>query len=152
MPMPGRSRLPLVVYSAWLIVIVAASFLFAYTAFGIEASLPNPLRRAHWMGVTLNFIVPVLAGLLSGAVAIWILSIRGELRPTLRDHFFRAAPWYLLICLLVLVVARNAGIRDFGLWSQIITWPLCSTIGALVVDIVWSWRISRMKAGGSIGA
>ena len=144
--------MPLVVYSAWLIVIVAASFLFANTAFGIEASLPDPLRRAHWMGVVLNLIVPVLAGLLSGAVAIWVLSTRGQFRPTLRDHFFRAAPWYLLICLLVWVVVRNAGIRDFGLWSQIITWPLNSAIGALVIDIVWSWRISRLRAGGSIGA
>lgn len=152
MPTSGRSRVPLVDYSAWLVVIVAASFLFANTGFSIYASLPDPLRRARWMGVVLNVIVPVLAGLLSGAVALRILSARGQLRTTLRDHFFRTAPWYLLICLLVWVIVRNAGIRDFGLWSQIITWPLYSTIGALVVDIFWSWRIFRMRASGSIGA
>jgi len=152
MPMPRRSREPLVIYSAWLIVIVAASFLFANTAFDVNASLPDPLRRAPWMGVVLNVIAPVLAGLLSGAVAIRVLSSRNQLKPTIRDHFFRAAPWYLLTCLLVWVIVRNMGIKDFGLWSQIITWPLFSTIAALVVDIVLSWRISRMRASGSIGA
>jgi hypothetical protein len=152
MPMPRRSREPLVIYSAWLVIILVASFVFAYTAFRVYASLPYALQRAPWIGVVLNVMVPLLAGVISGAVAIYVLSRRDQFKPTLREHLFRAAPWYLLSCLLVLIVVRNEGIKDFGLWSQIITWPLYSTIGALFADIVLSWRSSRMKVSRAIGA
>ena len=152
MPMTRRSREPLVIYSSWLIVIIVASFLFAYVAFSVYASLPYGLKRAPWMGVVLNAIVPLIAGVLSGAVAIYVLSTRDQLKPTVRGHLFRAAPWYALSGLLVLIFVRNQGVRDFGLWSQIVIWPLYSTIGALITDIVFSWRSSRMKVSGVIGA
>jgi hypothetical protein len=124
MPMPRRSREPLVIYSSWLVIILVASFVFAYIAFRVYASLPYALQRAPWIGVVLNVIVPLLAGVISGAVAIYVLSRRDQFKPTLREHLFRAAPWYLLSCLLVLIVVRNEGIKDFGLWSQIITAPV----------------------------
>ena len=152
MPMPRRSREPVVIYSAWLVIILVASFVFVYTAFRVYASLPYALQRAPWIGFLLNVIVPLLAGVISGAVAIYVLSRRGLLEATVREHLFRAAPWYLLSCLLVLIVVRNEGIKDFGLWSQVITWPLYSTVGALIADIVLSWRSSRIRVSRAIGA
>jgi len=147
--MPRRSLESQVIYLAWLVVIVASAFLFAFAAFSISSSLPIEIRRASWMRVALNVITPVLAGLLAGTLAVHILSVRCQLNPTLRAHFFRAAPWYLLICLLLSVSVRNKGVADFGLWSQIVIWPLYSTIGALIADIVLSWRISRTKSSGT---
>jgi len=152
MLMLRRSRDPLVIYSLWLIVILAASYLLAYAAFSVYAVLPYAMQRASWMVIVLNVIVPLLAGGISGSAAIYVLSRRNQLNPTLRAHLFRAAPWYLLSCLLFLIVVRNEGVEDFGLWGQIVIWPLYSTIGALFADLALSWRSSRKNVSRAIGA
>ena len=133
-------------YLVGLVAIVAASHLFASAAFEIYDRLPDEVQRSGWTGPVLNEVAPCLVGVACAILLVQLLVRRDQFLPTSRGHMHRSASWYLFAVWVLGIIYRNHGNVDFGLWSQIVTWPLAGTIGALITDALLTWRASRVKA------
>jgi hypothetical protein len=136
------------VYLAWLVVIVLASYALAIGA--ITAVNALHLKGGGWGTVALNLVAPFIAGVMAGIAAVHILSRRNQLVATVRGHLLRTKPWYLFAGFLALYIASSYADPDFSLVSQLAVWPLCGTIGALLVNILASWRSAPSTHGGAI--
>ena len=130
----------LVIYSFGLFCLIVASYLAAGAAFMIYDEFAGATSRAWWWVYLLNGAAPFLAGVPISAFFVKFLDSRGEFRPTLVGHLQRASTWYAFGAWVLLVMNSNRGNSDFGLWSQLIIWPLIATTGALITDLCWTWR------------
>ena len=128
-------------YAGAILPLVLASHAAASAAFMIYDRLPGHVQRSDWIGYVLNDVAPGLAGVGCTLVLLAILSRLGRLSATLRGFWFRTASWWLLAMALQLIVLRERSNPDFGLWSQVITWPLAALAAGLATDaLITYWR------------
>ena len=140
-------------YSAGLIGIVIASYLAANGAFAIYSQLPDATQRSWWTVYALNYVAPFCAGVVIAPLMATILTRRGQFSERFVGHLRRAVSWYLFAASVLYIIYRNRDNGDFGLWSQIIIWPFAGTIGALLMDLVLTWRrswMSRVRPNGQL--
>ena len=132
--------IPPLAYTVAVVPLIIASHTAAGLAFALYDRAPASVRRSDWTGVVLNEVAPGLAGV-SCAVLLIALLVRWQVfSPTLRGFLVRTLPWLCLAAAIEVVVLKNRGNSDFGLWSQVITWPLAALLGGLATDALWTWR------------
>jgi hypothetical protein len=115
---------------------VLGSCVGAEAAFSVYYQLPDATQRAGWTGPWLNQYAPALGGLVVAMALFAILRRRGQYTPALRAHFTRSSLWYGLVGLILWVNYLQRGISDFGLWSQLINWPLAGLLAGLAFDLL----------------
>jgi len=145
--MTKRSRVPVLVGLLALVLLVIASHIAAAVAFLLYDRLPDAVQRSDWIGYVLNVAAPLIGGVVC-AVAVVALLIRcRQFEPTWKGHFARTFAWYLVAGWVQWIVLQNAGNSDFGLWSQIITWPRAALLGGAATDALATvWRASRRRS------
>jgi hypothetical protein len=92
------------------------------------------------MGLVLNDVAPASAGIVCAAVLVTLLARRDAFALTLRGFVVRTVPWMLFAGAILLIVWHEGANSDFGLWSQVITWPLVALIAGLLTDALVTWR------------
>jgi hypothetical protein len=140
---PSRLLLQLSAFSVGLAVLIGASWLAASAAFALYQLLPPDTQRADWPGPVIDQLAPGLSGLLVSALLIYGLRRMGIYRAGLRAHFVRAVPWYGFAAWVFWVTYVNRANTDFGLWKQLIQWPLAATIAAVAYDFVTTVYLGR---------
>lgn len=129
-------------YALGSIGVMAGSYVAASGASALDGVMPTAVRRAGWWTHGLNLVPPFFAGAAIGLILARVLARRGEFGGTFRRHLSRTISWYLLAVGLGYVVYRNRDNADFGLWAQIVVWPLAGAVGALLTDVLLTWRYS----------
>ena len=137
---------PFLLYTGGLSGLFAGSWLAAWLAFEVLVRFAES-TSPHWSWSPLwNEFAPLLSGIPIALFLVWLLERGTDYRPTLIGHVRRAASWYGFIALVLIVSYLERDNPDFGLWSQAITWPMMSTIGAVGTDLLVTWKKSR-RAG-----
>ena len=131
---------PAAAYAVALVPLVVASYAAAGAAFALYGRAPASIQRSGWVAHALNDVAPALAGVGCAVILIAILVRARLFLATGRGFAVRTMPWYLLATGIGAVVLRERGSGDFGLWSQVITWPLAALVGGLATDAFWTWR------------
>ena len=127
-------------YAGAIVPLVLASHAAASVAFVIYDRLPTSIQRSDWIGYALNDLAPGLAGVGCALVLLAILARLRRFSVTVLGFLWRTAPWWLLAAAIQAVVLRERSNPDFGLWSQVITWPLAALVAGLATDALWTWR------------
>ena len=135
-----RTLLPPVLYSAALLPLVVASYAAAAGAFEVYERLPDSIQKSDWIGVVLNDVAPGSAGVICVPLLVDMLARRSAFAATLAGFVTRTAPWITVASFILLIVWRERANSDFGLWSQIITWPLAALVAGIVTDALVTWR------------
>jgi len=104
---------------------------FALTALEFEAVKGT---SGLWLGLLLNIVPALVAGLLVFAIAARWLSQRGWFLPGWSAHGRRASPLYALMLLVLVIVARGWRSPDFWMVAQIPLWTGLAAFGGLVCD------------------
>jgi hypothetical protein len=139
---------PTLLYSLALPVVVAFTFWLTTWAFDLTDGWPWP-ELAGWTIVALNVVPPAVAGGISAiALACVALRLRWFL-PSLRGHLARLALLYPLCALLAGYSAIAQRSSDFGLWGQILEWPLTAFLGLAVVDAVTTLMVRHQARGAA---
>jgi hypothetical protein len=106
----------------------------------------NVRATSEW-GAMAFYVMPAL---IVGASFYFWLSCTDAARPapgvTLRSHWVRALPLYLLAGILGGVVQRRLSDTDFGLYGQLLIWPLSSTLGGVLGDAAAVMMASRAQS------
>lgn len=145
--MSNRQTQALWIYAAGLLLLFVSSYLAAGAAFMVYDYLPPATQRATWVGLVLNGVAPWAAGLACGTALVIALVATGKFVPTVRGHLLRASTWYGLGAVLSAAVLSGRSNSDFGLYGQLVVWPLVSIAGALMVDILATYlRAQRAPA------
>jgi hypothetical protein len=109
----------------------------------------EPLRRASGAVI---WAANVLPGFTVGAISYTLLArwlVRaGALRPTLGGHIGRALSLYACVGLGAFWLARGWHTPDFGLWAQLVLWPVVAALGGLTADAIITWK-ARHAAGAA---
>jgi hypothetical protein len=142
-----RTWLPTIAYALALLPLVIGSHAAATAAFAIYDRLPVSIQKSDWIGVFLNDIAPAVSGVLCALVLAKWLARHQAFAATVSGFAVRTAPWLFLASAIGYVVWREKTNSDFGLWSQIITWPLAALVAGLTTDaaVTW-WRASARPA------
>ena len=123
----GLLLLPVIVLS-----MVAPSLAIGYVN---EHDLWRYNDYATWM---INLVPPCLVGLaLYGLVAPWRTRQRSD---RAKAHMTRCALLYLFAGLCAAWIIRFNSSPDFGLVSQLFTWPLAATLSGIAIDAAATWR------------
>ena len=133
---------PPVVYFFALVPLVLGSHAAASAAFALYDRTPEGVQKSEWVGYVLNDVAPALAGVACAGLLAAMLMRASKYVPTVRGFLLRTMPWYLLAAAIEVLVIQGRADSDFGLWSQIITWPLAALLAALATDALVSWRRS----------
>ena len=133
---------PPVVYFFALFPLVIGSHAAASAAFALYDRAPEGAQKSEWVGYVLNDVAPALAGVACAAVLAVLLIRASRYVPTIRGFLLRTMPWYLLAAAIEVLVIQGQANPDFGLWSQIITWPLAALLAGLATDALVTWRRS----------
>lgn len=133
-----------VVFNFAVCLLVAAAYASTTLAFMGYNLAPPPYSKHDAWGVLLNFVTPVLGGAIAYS-ALRALSNRlgWELRGY-RHHLARTFVWYGLVASALWVVFANRDNSDWGLFGQIVTWPMCSVATGLVLDLLLTVRLERI--------
>ncbi len=131
-------------YSAAVPIAIGLAFYLTYAAFDATEGLPWQ-RMPRWTILALNFLPPVVAGAATSGVLAWWARRRGWYVATVRDHFKRLALGYLLSASIVGLIVSNQRSSDYGLWSQLIEWPLAALIGLALVDFTITMLIREHR-------
>ena len=132
-------------YAACVPVLIALVFALTSLAFCLTGDWPWR-RMPDWTVVALNVVPPMVAG---AAVAVLVASLARRLgcyQATVRGHLGRLALVYLLAVVIVGIIVDNQGNSDFGLWSQIIEWPLAGLLALAAVDLIITARMRTHRA------
>jgi hypothetical protein len=105
-------------------------------AFEVYYAFPNETQRQGWWGPILNKYAPGLGGLLVTMFVCEILRRTGRYSPKLRAHLLRGAGWYLVVGLILMLNHAQRGVLDYGLWSQLVNWPLVGLLVGLGFDLL----------------
>jgi len=132
--------IPTVAYTVALGPLIIASHAAAGGAFALYDRAPATIQRSSWIGYALNDVAPALAGVGCTVLLIALLVRARVFHATRRGFAARTIPWYLLAAGISAVVVSQRGNADFGLWSQILTWPRAALLGGLATDALWTWR------------
>ena len=133
---------PPVVYFFALFPLVIGSHVAASAAFALYDQAPEGVQKSEWVGYVLNDVAPALAGVACAGILAALLIRARNYVPTIRGFLRRTMPWYLLAGAIEILVIQGRANSDFGLWSQIITWPLAALLAGLATDAVVTWRRS----------
>jgi hypothetical protein len=140
-----RTWVPPLSYALALVPLVIGAHAAAAGAFAIYAHLPDGIQRSDWIGVILNDVAPGSAGVICAGTLAMLLARRGTFSPTLPGFVWRTLPWLILAGVILLIVNYESANSDFGLWSQVITWPLAALLAGLVTDAIMTWRRASLR-------
>ena len=135
---------PTLAYTVALAPLLIASHAAAAGAFALYDLAPGTIQRSDWIGFAVNDAAPALAGAGCSLLLIAILVRVRLFHATARGFAVRTMPWWLLAAAIEAMVVYQRGNADFGLWSQVITWPLAALLGGLATDAIWTWRRTAM--------
>lgn len=99
-----------------------------------------------WSIFALNVVPPVVAGAVIAVLAAWLARRLGCYQATFRGHLGRLALAYLVSVLIVGIIIDNRGKSDFGLWSQVIEWPLAGLLALAAVDVAITAAMRKHSA------
>jgi len=133
---------PIALYSAAVPISVALCFWLTTLVFNATESWPWK-RMPDWTILAINVIPPMTAGVLTSLGAVWFARRRGWFTPTMRAHVMRLAFTYALSIAIVALIVANWSNSDFGLWAQVIEWPLAALIGLALVDLLFTIVLGR---------
>ncbi len=129
-----------VLYVAAVLVSIAFAFVIATIVFLASEKLPWK-RLPDWVILAINVAPPLAGGALASWVAARLASSRGWFRATLDGHAERMLIAYALSLLISVTIISNWRNGEFGLWRQLIEWPLMALIGLIVVDAILTVRL-----------
>jgi hypothetical protein len=135
-----------IVFGAAVVAVSLAAIQSADLAFAFYYAAPERYSRAEWWVWALNVFAPALGGALVVAVLIAWESRRARYTCTWQGHLARTTSWYVAAGVLYWIVWMDRGISDFGLWGQIIEWPLAGLLAAIATDVLasaWGARTQR---------
>jgi hypothetical protein len=133
---------PPVIYFLALFPLVIGSHAAASAAFVLYDRAPESVQKSEWIGYVLNDVAPALAGVVCAVLLAALLVRASRFVATTRGFLVRTMPWYLLAAAIAVLVVQGQASPDFGLWSQIITWPLAALLAGLATDALVTWRRS----------
>lgn len=145
----GMRRPRLAVAAGFLgtIPVVAASYLAAGAACAVYDRLPAGVQRSDGIGYVLNDVAPLLSGVACAGLLVAALTHWRAFVATWRAHLARTWTWYALAAGVEWIVRAYRSSGDFGLWSQVVTWPQAALVGALLTDAVATgWRGRRHRS------
>lgn len=143
MKSPTRHVQQLLAFCLGLVALIGASWLAASGAFALYDLLPPRTQLADWPGPVIDIVAPGLSGLLVSVLLIhWLRSSRIYV-PSLRAHLVRAIPWYGFVAWVLWVTYLNRANTDFGLWRQLIQWPVAATFVAVAYDLIATVYLGR---------
>jgi hypothetical protein len=131
---------PPVVYFVALFPLVLGSHAAASAAFALYDRAPEGVQKSEWVGYVLNDFAPALAGVACAGVLAAVLVRARKYVPTIRGFLLRTMSWYLLAAVIEVLVIQGQANSDFGLWGQLITWPLAALLAGLATDALVTWR------------
>jgi hypothetical protein len=132
----GGMKTQVVAFCVALPLVMIGSCITADVAFEVYHTFPNEVMRESWWGPVLNRYAPGVGGLLVTMSLHALLRRTGEYTIALRAHLVRALAWYLMVGLIAGINYSNRGSSDFGLWSQVINWPLVGLLVGLGFDLL----------------
>lgn len=125
---------------------IFAAFVLSGATIEAVNALPRSVRSSNVVGLVINIVPALLAGVLVYALTgLWLLR-RGWLEAGLGSHVTRTAPLSLFTAFCSFVVVRAWGLPDFGLWAQIPIWSALSALGGIGTDLVIQRRAGRIEA------
>jgi hypothetical protein len=136
------------VFSLAGIGVVVAGELAAGLAFTLYGLVPSAHRKYDWWGPLLNIAAPALGGVAVFAPLAAFCSRRNLFTPSLRGHMVRTVLWYAFVAWVISVIVSNRDNSDFGLWGQIIEWPMFALLAAIAADAGFSLR--RTARSGTV--
>ncbi len=143
-----RRWLPPATYFLALLPLVIASHVAATVAFALYDRLPAAVQTSFWLNYFLNGIAPGAAGVFCALALIALLTRWHVFRASWRGFALRTLPWFLVTSAIAYVVWQERTNGDFGLWGQLITWPLAALLAGVLTDAIVTWR----RASGSPAA
>jgi hypothetical protein len=135
----------LALYTVAVPISIGLAYWLTFIVFEATDGLPWK-RMPDWTILAINVVPPMSAGVLTSLAAAWLAHQRGWYSPTLRAHATRLALAYALSLTITAVIIANQSNSDFGLWSQVIEWPLAALVGVAVVDAVITLIGGRRRA------
>lgn len=106
-------------------------------------------RLPDWTILAINILPPMTAGVLISLASLWFARRQGWYEPTLRAHAMRLALTYALSIAIIALIIANWSNSDFGLWGQLIEWPLAALIGLALVDLVATIAAGRHRVAAT---
>ena len=115
-------------------VVILLSYIVTAMAFPV-ADWAEQWHPSYWYVVAINFGAPALSGGATGLYWSRIARSRGRREIGFRAHLRRNRVMYGMILCFGYIVAINMGNTDFGLWSQLIEWPLTAMLAFVSADL-----------------
>lgn len=107
-----------------------------------------PSAPDTWRDVFLSVGPALVAGFAVFLVVAPLVHFRVQSSRGLRAHLTRCAPLYALAGVLTSLILLWSGYEDFYMIAQLLLWPTCVAIGAVLADVVMS-RFHRRSDGAA---
>lgn len=133
--------------ASYLLIWIPVAILGCVASFSV-LSLSNALDLRYlpnWIVLAMNIVPAFLCGVGCYYVAARRERVRDGLSAPPTKHFLRSMPLYLISGLLIIYIWAERSDKSFGLWAQLVAWPLAATLGGIVGDLMVGGKLPRSQ-------
>jgi hypothetical protein len=99
-----------------------------------------------WSVFALNYLPPFLAGTLTAGLVVSVVRRWGAYVATLPAHVRRNGLAYAICIAIAVLIVMNRSNGDYGLWRQLVEWPLAAILGLMSADLTFTLIKRRANA------
>jgi hypothetical protein len=129
--------------AAYLLIWIPVAVLGGVASFSV-LSLSNALDLRYlpnWIVLAMNLVPAFLCGVGCYYVAARLERVREGSSAAPTKHFLRSLPLYLISGLLIAYIWSERSDKSFGLWAQLVVWPLAATLGGILGDLLAGGKV-----------